>query len=60
MGPQIIGREVYSGPKYNAQVAAGETATFDEAKAAAEAAWRKLTAAASKHAKPHSDGPACG
>lgn len=37
--------KIFTGPRYDQQVAIGETATFDEAKAAAEVALRKLTAA---------------
>jgi hypothetical protein len=50
MGPRLIGWEIFTGPKYDKQVAIGETATFNEAKEAAEAAWRKLTAAPARPA----------
>ncbi len=42
--PRITGWEVYTGPKLLKMVAKGRTESLEEAKVAAEAAWRKVTA----------------
>lgn len=42
--PRIIGWEVFTGSKFYDQVAKGDAESFDNAKTAAEAAWRALIA----------------
>lgn len=40
--PRITGWEIFTGPKLQDLVVKGETDTFEEAQAAAEAAWLQL------------------